>query len=146
MVLAGGCRRRAGPRRPPGGRAAAGLVRGTTDRLSQPVVRADRLRVQARLQAVRGEREAGPTFERAIEALRELKSPYHLAVGLADYACYLAQQSEEGASTVLAGEAREIADRLGAAPLRDRIPPSADDDAAVHPPRESAEATALAES
>jgi hypothetical protein len=108
------------------------------------VVRADRLRVQARLQAVRGEREAGPTFERAIEALRELKSPYHLAIGLSDFASFLVQAGDETASAKAAGEARAIADRLGAAPLRDRLPPSADDGAAVHPPRESAEATALA--
>ncbi len=108
-----------------------------------PVVRADRLRVQARLQAARGEPAARAAFERAIEALRELKSPYHLAIGLADFASYLAQAGDEAQSAKAAGEARAIADRLGAAALRERIPPGADDAAAVHAPRDPADATAL---
>jgi predicted ATPase/class 3 adenylate cyclase len=95
-----------------------------------PIVRADRLRVQARLRAARGEDRVQPAFERAIIALRELKAPYHLAVGLCDYATYLVSVGEREAATGPAHEAREIAARLGARPLLARIPvlPAEDSD------------------
>jgi hypothetical protein len=86
-----------------------------------PVVRADRLRVRARLLAVRGAADSGATFEAAVDALRQLGSPYHLAVGLADYAAHCLRSGEPDHAAQLAGEARDIAMRLGARPLLARL-------------------------
>ncbi len=54
------------------------------------VLRAERLRVRAHYQALRGEPVAVQTYASALDAFRELKSPYHLAKGLLDYADFLA--------------------------------------------------------
>ena len=86
-----------------------------------PILRADRLRVQARLQAGRGDPAAAATFERAIEALRETRSPYYLAVGLADFADYRLASGDLTAGAELAAEARAIAAQLGAGPLLARL-------------------------
>jgi class 3 adenylate cyclase/tetratricopeptide (TPR) repeat protein len=107
-----------------------------------PIVRADRLRVQAKLHAARGEDQAGPAFERAIDALRELKSPYHLAVGLCDHAAYLSTVGDPRAAAA-ADEAREIATRLGAEPLLARIPTPDVASELVGSPREPVDALDL---
>ncbi|MBA2456706.1 MAG: hypothetical protein H0V48_09245 [Nocardioidaceae bacterium] len=52
--------------------------------------------------------------------MRELGSPYHLAVGLLDRAEHLASNGDPEAAEPLAAEADAIAQRLGAKPLIDR--------------------------
>jgi class 3 adenylate cyclase/tetratricopeptide (TPR) repeat protein len=86
-----------------------------------PVVRADRLRIRARLLAARGDAGAGEEFAAAVRALRALESPYHLAVGLADQARYLAESGARESAEQLSDEAQLIAERLGAQPLLARI-------------------------
>jgi hypothetical protein len=83
------------------------------------VLRAESLRVKAKLLVARNDPHADAAFEDAIRAFRELKSPYHLAVGLLDQAQH-AVSTDPGASQQLAAEADAIARRLGADPLRKR--------------------------
>lgn len=85
-----------------------------------PVLRAERLRIQARLLAAHGDPAATDAFDTATEAFRRLGSPYHLAVGLLDQAEYLASGTDENHAQPLAAEADDIAQRLGAKPLLDR--------------------------
>jgi hypothetical protein len=61
--------------------------------------------------------DAGSAFTTAINALRELGSPYHLAKGLLDYAQYLTATGDTQAAEQLAAEAGTIAERLRAKPL-----------------------------
>ncbi len=84
-----------------------------------PVLRAERLRIRGRLLASEGNSEATSVFQVALTAFRELGSPYHLALGLLDYAEHL---QATGAPDVglPAAEAAAIAARLGARPLVDR--------------------------
>jgi hypothetical protein len=86
-----------------------------------PIVRCDRLRVQARLAAARGEPDADALFERAVASLRGLRSPYHLAIGLRDYAAHSANLGHPEAAQALAEEAHAIAEQLGARPLLAQI-------------------------
>jgi tetratricopeptide (TPR) repeat protein len=84
-----------------------------------PVLRAERLRIRGRLHACEGEPDATSVFESAVTAFRELGSPYHLAVGLLDYAEHL--QATAGPDVALpATEAAAIAAHLRARPLVDR--------------------------
>jgi class 3 adenylate cyclase/tetratricopeptide (TPR) repeat protein len=83
------------------------------------VLRAERMRFRARSKVERNE-PAAAAFDEAITALREVGSPYHLAVGLLDSAEHLvATRSVEAAALRLA-EAQAIALGLGAAPLLER--------------------------
>ncbi|MDX6327469.1 MAG: hypothetical protein QOK15_3823 [Nocardioidaceae bacterium] len=84
-----------------------------------PVLRAEVLRVRARLLAARGE-DSGAAFDTAVEALRGLGSPYHLAVGLLDHAEQLTTKGDHGSAARLATEAATIASRLGASGLTAR--------------------------
>jgi len=85
-----------------------------------PVLRAEGRRVRALLLSMRGEPSAGSTFEAAVKALRTLGSPYHLTVGLLDFAeHHTASGNREGAES-LALEALAIARRLNARPLLQR--------------------------
>jgi tetratricopeptide (TPR) repeat protein len=86
-----------------------------------PIVRADRLRVRARLLAARGDSRADEMFLAATQALRALESPYYLAVGLVDQAEHLAATGDDGEAKRLTAEARAIAEQLGARPLLVRI-------------------------
>ena len=83
------------------------------------VLRAERLRIRGRLLASTNDSEATSVFQGALAASRELGSPYHLALGLLDYAEHL---QATGAPDVglPAAEAAAIAARLGARPLVDR--------------------------
>jgi class 3 adenylate cyclase/tetratricopeptide (TPR) repeat protein len=82
-----------------------------------PVVRADRLRIKARLLAERGDATAAETFDAAVRTLREMQTPYHLAIALLDQAGYLADAGDGEQAQRLTDEAQLIAERLGAQPL-----------------------------
>ncbi len=86
-----------------------------------PVLRAERLRIRARLVATTDDPEAGATFETAAAALRDLGSPYHLAVGLLDQAEYLADTGVADVPRQLADEAALVATQLDAKPLLARV-------------------------
>ena len=83
------------------------------------VLRAEQLRVHAKLLAVKQDPQADAAFDDATRAFRELRSPYHLAVGLLDHAEHIANGDLRTAQLV-AAEADAIARRLGAQPLIDR--------------------------
>jgi tetratricopeptide (TPR) repeat protein len=85
-----------------------------------PVLRAESQRVRARLLAGRADRSAVEAFDAAVQAFRQLGSPYHLAVALLDQADYLAETNGVQAAGPLAAEAEDIAGRLGALPLLER--------------------------
>jgi class 3 adenylate cyclase/tetratricopeptide (TPR) repeat protein len=86
-----------------------------------PVARADAYRVRARLLAAEGDAGAPTAFEEATRGLRELTSPWHLAVGLADHADYCMSTGDTVIARTLADEARSIATQLGAKPLLQRL-------------------------
>jgi hypothetical protein len=83
------------------------------------VLHAERIRVGAKYLAMQDDPRADAAFADATQAFRELKSPYHLAVGLLDRAQHVANRDPEAAQQ-LAAEADAIARRLGAEPLRRR--------------------------
>jgi hypothetical protein len=80
----------------------------------------ERHRVAAKLLAHRGDSAAGAALDDAVTALRELGSPYHLAVGLLDAAEHYARVGEGERAFALAAEAREIGERLGCVPVQTR--------------------------
>ncbi|MBA2531364.1 MAG: AAA family ATPase, partial [Nocardioidaceae bacterium] len=109
------------------------------------VLRAERLRIHAKHLALQGDPQAGDAFNDATRAFRELKSPYHLAVGLLDQAEHVAN-ADLPAAHELAAEADAIARRLGAKPLRQRAEAVmlAGDDSVIQQPsraRQTAEPT-----
>ena len=81
------------------------------------VVRAERLRVRARFQAELGESGVGAAYPLAVEALREVGSPYHLAKGLLDHAEHLHSTGDTEAAGGAAAEAAVLAHGLAAQPL-----------------------------
>jgi tetratricopeptide (TPR) repeat protein len=82
-----------------------------------PMLRAERLRIRARLLTALGDPAAGPAFEAAIQSLRSLGSPYHLAAALLHFAEYIEARGDHSAAAELAAEAGALASQLGAAPL-----------------------------
>ncbi|HZG98125.1 MAG TPA: hypothetical protein VEY14_07670, partial [Nocardioidaceae bacterium] len=86
-----------------------------------PVLRAEQQRIRARLLAVTADPRTSSAFTVAVGALRDLGSPYHLAVGLLDQAEFLMAGDHSVADSPIVGEARAIAARLGARPLLDRV-------------------------
>jgi hypothetical protein len=82
-----------------------------------PVARAERARIAAALLAAQHDGAAEQAYRDAVSALRALGSPYHLAVGLLDFADHLAGAGEPEQARLLATEATTIAERLGAQPL-----------------------------
>ena len=82
-----------------------------------PVLRAERVLVQARMAAATGDAEAGRMFEAAVHEMRALSPPHLLAHGLLDHAEHLAGAGEVAAAAAAVQEAREIAERLGARPI-----------------------------
>jgi class 3 adenylate cyclase/predicted ATPase len=84
------------------------------------VLRAERLRLLGRSQARRREPAARATFDAAVQAFREVGSPYHLAVGLLDSAEHRAAVDGVEAAALEITEAQAIAVRLGAGPLIER--------------------------
>jgi tetratricopeptide (TPR) repeat protein len=85
------------------------------------VLRAERLRISARMEAKRDARRAVESFAAAISAFRAVGSPYHLAVGLLDSAENLAASEGVDAAALQLAEAQTIAVSLGAAPLVERM-------------------------
>jgi tetratricopeptide (TPR) repeat protein len=84
-----------------------------------PMLRAERDLARARLAAADGP-DAAAAFTAAISSLREQSTPYHLAHGLLDHAGYLTGLPDAEAAARVAGEARDIAQRLRCSLLLDR--------------------------
>jgi tetratricopeptide (TPR) repeat protein len=90
---------------------------------SQPGWLAPMLRAECDLALVRlasGDGAGAASFAAAIDSLRELSTPYHLAHGLLDHAEYLTRQGDTEAAEAAVAEARAIASRLRCQPLLDR--------------------------
>jgi hypothetical protein len=85
-----------------------------------PMQRAERDLARARLTASDGDPAAATAFAAAISSLRELNTPYHLAHGLLDHACYLTRLGDTRAAAAAIGEARDIAGNLRCQPLLDQ--------------------------
>jgi tetratricopeptide (TPR) repeat protein len=85
-----------------------------------PVQRAERDLVRARLSSRDGDPVAGDMFGYAISSMRELSTPYHLAHGLLDHAQHLTRLHDGVAAEAAISEARDIAVRLRCQPLLDR--------------------------
>ncbi|MBA2455374.1 MAG: hypothetical protein H0V48_02365 [Nocardioidaceae bacterium] len=85
-----------------------------------PVLRAERLRISARLLAGESNLAASETFDAATQAFRDLASPYHLAVALLDHAEFVAAFGDSTTAQKFAAEAEAIAQRLRARPLHGR--------------------------
>ena len=81
------------------------------------VLRAERLRIRARMSAAADDPAATESFEAATQAFRDLGSPYHLAVGLLDHAEHLVASADRTTAGQLATEAGTIADALRARPV-----------------------------
>jgi hypothetical protein len=84
------------------------------------VLRAERSRIHAKRLGLEADRKPATPSNRAVQALRNLKSPYHLALGLLDHAEYLRSTGDEQESERAATEAVGIAGQLGATPLQRR--------------------------
>ncbi len=82
--------------------------------------RAERDLVRARIADQNGEQGAAASFAAAIDGLRELSTPYHLAHGLLDQAQHLIRAGDAEAAAAAIDEARAIARQLGCQPLLDR--------------------------
>jgi tetratricopeptide (TPR) repeat protein len=82
-----------------------------------PVLRAERARIAARLLSARHDPGDEEAYADAVTRLRELGSPYHLAVGLLDYADHLSTVGNPDQARLLATEASTIAEELRAQPL-----------------------------
>ena len=85
-----------------------------------PLMHAESLRVRAMLLAAQAAPTAMDVFDAALKALRALGFPFHLAVGLLDYAEYLAARGDPRSAEQFAAEAGSIARRLGANALLER--------------------------
>jgi hypothetical protein len=84
-----------------------------------PMLKAERALVRARLSARTGDPAATASLTAAIQGLRELSTPYHLAHGLLDQAQHLTLHDPE-ATEAATSEALDIAGRLRCQPLLDR--------------------------
>jgi tetratricopeptide (TPR) repeat protein len=84
------------------------------------VLRAEQQRIRARLLAAEKDPGADEQFLAALDTLRNLSLPYHLAICLLDAAEYQAATGDELQAQQLASEAGGIADALGARPLIER--------------------------
>jgi len=85
-----------------------------------PILRAERDLARARLAASASDPAAAAAFAAAIESLRELSTPYHLAHALLDHAQNLTRLHDAEAADLAIAEARTIAGRLRCQPLLDR--------------------------
>ena len=86
-----------------------------------PMQRAEALLIRARLAAAEHAADAADQFVAAIEAVRSISTPYHLAHGLLDHAEFLAAMGGSAAPAEAIAEARSIAIGLGCRPLLDRV-------------------------
>ena len=71
----------------------------------------------SRLLATRSNPDAEPTFTRALAALHQVGSPYHLAEGLLDYALFLTATGHTDQARYPLEQVNEIAQRLCCKPL-----------------------------
>jgi hypothetical protein len=85
-----------------------------------PMLRAERDLARSRLAARRAAPDAAERFAAAIDALRRMGTPYHLAQGLLDHAEHLVASGDPTAAELAVAEAREIAQRLGCRPVLER--------------------------
>jgi class 3 adenylate cyclase/tetratricopeptide (TPR) repeat protein len=85
-----------------------------------PMLRAERDLTLARLAAGDHDPSASAAFAAAVASLRELSTPYHLALGLLDHAQHLISLPDPDAAALALDEARTIAGRLRCQPLLDR--------------------------
>ncbi len=85
-----------------------------------PVLRAERLRIRARLLERQGDDEAGPAFTAATKAFRDLGSPFHLATGLLNHAQHLSTHGARETAAEFATEAQTMAERLRVSSLIQR--------------------------
>ena len=85
-----------------------------------PMLKSERDLVRARLAARGGDPGTAAAYPAAVNGLRELSTPYHLAHGLLDYATYLTRLGDAEAAGRAISEAREIASSLRCQPLLDR--------------------------
>jgi class 3 adenylate cyclase/predicted ATPase len=85
-----------------------------------PMLRAERELVRATLLADQDAPDADQGLDAAVQSLREMSTPYHLAHGLLDQAEHLGAHGKPGAASAAVGEARDIAERLRCRPLLDR--------------------------
>src|SRR4051794_18795679 len=85
-----------------------------------PLLHAERALAGARLAAVEGADDADARFTDAVARLRDGGTPYHLAQGLLDYAEHLHRTSSPPSADALTAGAADIADKLGARPVRER--------------------------
>jgi class 3 adenylate cyclase/tetratricopeptide (TPR) repeat protein len=84
------------------------------------IQRAERALVRVRLASGQADPAVTASFAAAIESLRALSTPYHVAHGLLDYGEHLIACGDAAAATLAVAEAREIALRLGAQLVLDR--------------------------
>ena len=103
------------------------------------VLRAEGQRLRAGVLASRADPSTAAAYDEAIQQLRQLGSPYHLAVGLLDQAEYLEAHDFRSAEQLVT-EAQSIARRLGAKPLLERAARLAGAHASEQAPRLSAAA------
>jgi hypothetical protein len=82
-----------------------------------PMIQAEREVNRARLAACRADPDADELFAAAIAAVRTKGTPYHLAHALLDHAGVLTSSGRTEQARELVDEARQIGDRLGAAPI-----------------------------
>ena len=88
-----------------------------------PMLQAERDLTRARLTASDdgdGGRAAIGAFTAALDRVREQSTPYHLALGLLDYAVYLTSLDDNESAAAAIEEARDIARLLRCQPLLDR--------------------------
>jgi class 3 adenylate cyclase/tetratricopeptide (TPR) repeat protein len=85
-----------------------------------PMLRAERDLVKAWLAGLHRDPGAGVALTAAINRQREDSTPYHLAHGLLDQAEYYLRHENAAAATDALAETRDIARRLGCAPLLKR--------------------------
>src|SRR5439155_24130217 len=87
-----------------------------------PWLRANGARFSARLAALQGRPEqVEPGFAAAADAFRELSMPFWVGVVRLEHGVWLIEQDPHAEAEPLLAEAREIFERLGAAPWLDRL-------------------------
>ncbi len=103
-----------------------GMVRAARPGQVTPWLRAQVARLSARMSAAAGQHEAvEPSFEVAEAGLRDLGTPFDLAVTLTEHAEWLVARGRQDQARPPLAEAREIFERLRARPWIERIGPLA---------------------
>jgi class 3 adenylate cyclase/tetratricopeptide (TPR) repeat protein len=99
-----------------------GIIEGTPRGKRPQFLDAHAVRFRARIAAAQGDDErADQLFKNATGQLREIEAPFYLAVVLLEHAEWLVEQGRSDAAVPLLHEARDIFNRLKAAPWVDRL-------------------------